>query len=69
METTSLQQTAMTHKSDSYSQNSNLTNKKITTVTKNVSHVNKDKFGKTKSCNGVVISDMTRLLFSDEWRK
>ena len=36
---------------------------------RNVSHVNKDKFGKTKLYNDVEISDMTSFLSIEEWRK
>ena len=32
-------------------------------------HVKKDKFGKTKLCNIVYISNTTRLFSSEEWRK
>ena len=34
-----------------------------------MSHSKKEKFGKTKWCNGVDISDMTRLLSSEKWNK
>ena len=36
---------------------------------RNVSQVKKDKFGKTKSCNGVDISDTTRFFSTEEWNK
>ena len=36
---------------------------------RNVYHVKKDKFGKTKLCNIVYISNTTRLFSSEEWRK
>ena len=34
-----------------------------------MSHVKKDKFSKTKPCDDVTISDMTRFFLSDEWIK
>ena len=35
----------------------------------NVSHVKKDKFGKTKLYNEVDISDTTKFFLSEEWKK
>ena len=33
-----------------------------------MSHVKKEKFSKTKSCNDVDISDTTRFFLGEEWR-
>ena len=38
-------------------------------IKKNVSHVKKDKFDNTKSCNGVDISDKTGFFSSEKWNK
>ena len=70
IETTSLQQTNLPHKSDSSLQNINRANKYFLTVKKrNVSHVKKNKYGNTNSYSLFDISDTTRFFSSKEWRK